>query len=490
MNRSLCCLFLLAPVLASAQYKIYRIGPSGATFVQIGGLNNLDQVCGNCNIGSQGRNFVGTRLGGYTFFDPPSGYLPYGLNGITDDGWAGGIAYNTHISRTEGCVWDANGVPTLTGLVPGFDQSMVYALNAAHHATGAAHQNSSPTGMAILWTSTGGLSQRLPLAGFTQAEGRVIMDDDTIFGNSYTQSLWRATQWNPAGVATALSPIGSDTQSQVTGANRLGVVVGYSYTTTIYKGVVWTNGQPAELPKLPGAQSAYPVCITNGGTIVGASGGANTFSACIWQNGNVVDMNTLVDPSTPGWTLEVAWFLNDNGVIVGSGRYNGETNVYFIAEPAPASEVFPQDVTVSLGLIRLGDVHSLGAIDGDTFQVQRFVVPNLPTRIQFAATAVSPFPSISALTFATYGRMAQSGAFNQRLNVYNFQTGDYDLTDTRVDSFGTGFGEKSLVATGNIGRYRRSDGLMRGRVTVTQAGPASSSDWWTAYDRIEWRVRP
>jgi hypothetical protein len=52
-------------------------------------------------------------------------------------------------------------------------------------------------------------------------------------------------------------------------------------------------------------------------------------------SGNNIDLNTLIDPGL-GWTLEIAYSINDNGWIVGQGiNPDGYTRAYLlIPEPA------------------------------------------------------------------------------------------------------------------------------------------------------------
>lgn len=62
--------------------------------------------------------------------------------------------------------------------------------------------------------------------------------------------------------------------------------------------------------------------INNRGQIVGEGNGA-AGGPVLWQNGQAVDVNTLL-PSSSGWQLQSSAGINDNGDIVGYGTLNGD----------------------------------------------------------------------------------------------------------------------------------------------------------------------
>ncbi len=487
--------WLLATLTPSAWsqsiYKVYEIGPAGGTDIQVNGLNNHDQVCGYATLNGTGRYFVGTLDGGYTYLDAPDGFYMSQLNGINDAGWVAGTVYQKSGGRSQGCVWDPNGAYTLTGWISGIDHSLMYGINNWQHACGDAHQNSGNSGMALRWTASLGLIPLQLLSGFTSATGYSILDDDSVYGVSDTQSSSVATRWEPSGFAHLLQPLAGEPQSSLSMANAAGVAVGESYGSNTELPTKWVDDEPVEMPRLPGTPMGALGCMDSIGNAVGACGSAIQAVACYWpSSGGVVDLNTRVDPSTPGWILQYGKLINDNGVIVGVGTHNGREYVHFIALPTTDSPVAVQDVTINLGTIRLGDYHSLSTIDGDTLQVALFLVPTSRPQIQFSVTGMDPYNSLSSLKFVTYSKMAKSGSFAQTLGLYNFQLGDYDPVDTRTDVIGTSYRQTDLLASGDAGRYRRADGLIRSRITVTQVGPSSSSNWWNVTDMAQWRVRP
>jgi probable HAF family extracellular repeat protein len=81
-----------------------------------------------------------------------------------------------------------------------------------------------------------------------------------------------------------------------------------------------------------GGDYTYPAALNNLGQIVGESaipdGSPHAF---LWQNGTMVDLNTLLPPDS-GWILTSGQFINDAGRIVGYGTYNG-VEQWFALDP-------------------------------------------------------------------------------------------------------------------------------------------------------------
>ncbi len=95
--------------------------------------------------------------------------------------------------------------------------------------------------------------------------------------------------------------------------------------------------------------------INNSQQIVGVSSlldvDGSTTHAFLWEDGNLIDLNSLIDP-TSGWELTSAFEINDSGDIIGIGTYNGvERGFYAQAVPEPSSV---------LGILGLG-VFGLGS---------------------------------------------------------------------------------------------------------------------------------
>jgi hypothetical protein len=66
----------------------------------------------------------------------------------------------------------------------------------------------------------------------------------------------------------------------------------------------------------------------------------------------MIDLNSLL-PDNSGWQLEDATAINNNGVIVGDGTYNGQERAFILyTTPEPAPVALLGMGIVCLGLIR------------------------------------------------------------------------------------------------------------------------------------------
>ena len=86
---------------------------------------------------------------------------------------------------------------------------------------------------------------------------------------------------------------------------------------------------------------SYGLGINNSGQVVGYSSIApvsGSFHAFLYSNGNMIDLNTLIDPSS-GWTLQSGQGINDLGQITGYGVINGQTHA-FLMTPVMKKRIF------------------------------------------------------------------------------------------------------------------------------------------------------
>ena len=119
--------------------------------------------------------------------------------------------------------------------------------------------------------------------------------------------------------------------------NNLGQIVGNSsVTSTTTHAYVWQSGNMSDLGTL-GGNDSYAFAINEEGQIVGFSETSNgDLHATIWFDGMAIDLSDLI-PTDSGWDyLCEAYDINDNGLIVGYGRLNG--NIFdraFLLTPIP-----------------------------------------------------------------------------------------------------------------------------------------------------------
>jgi len=79
-----------------------------------------------------------------------------------------------------------------------------------------------------------------------------------------------------------------------------------------------------------GGDGSHALEINERGEVIGYSRTAqNRQHACLWRNGGVIDLNSLVPPDA-GWELSIARGINDQGLIVGDGFLNGQRHMFLL----------------------------------------------------------------------------------------------------------------------------------------------------------------
>ncbi|MHA3771097.1 hypothetical protein ACXR0O_06105 [Verrucomicrobiota bacterium sgz303538] len=156
-----------------------------------------------------------------------------------------------------------------------------------------------------------------------------------------------AAMWN-SDAAHSLVDLGTypgDWSSVANSLNDFGQVVGSSHPPFSSRAVVWDN-DPAhtaiELPLLPGDNYGSASFINNQGTAVGSSayGEPGTWNISpsrivIWVDGRVYDLESMLDATGTGWTLQTVMGMNNLGQIVGCASYNNGVSRAVVLTPAP-----------------------------------------------------------------------------------------------------------------------------------------------------------
>ena len=171
------------------------------------------------------------------------------------------------------------------------------------------------------------------LGGLT-SQGLGIDDAGRVVGSA-SQSLDNGSKpcmWAPGSTtATNLGTIGG-AWGQAT-AIRNNKIIGESMNSAgVMRATLWTlNGtggvaSVTDLGALSVTNSSYGKSINATGVCVGTS----DFHAVRYMNGQVTDLNTMISTPHDNWTLEVAWAISDQGVIVGSGSRLGFPRAFML----------------------------------------------------------------------------------------------------------------------------------------------------------------
>ncbi|MBS1714626.1 MAG: hypothetical protein JST30_09855 [Armatimonadetes bacterium] len=239
-----------------------------------------------------------------------------------------------------------------------------------------------------------------------------------------------------------------------------------------------------------------------------ANGGYNT---TVGNSGNV-GFNYLV--STPSWltaspdsgqifeggSTVVNIDANANASALPYGHYTGNAvfeNCYSGATRTRSADLYvwaivnPTAFAVKLGKQNSGNLASLQAADGNALRVCKFVVPNATAApVQVEITAKAPGSTTGGVYFITRAKMANNGVFQQRMEMWNKNTANWDTTDFRTDALTTSYAYFTLASTGNHNRYIDAGNVLKAKYSVKATGPSAVALWCVDTDTAYWILSP
>jgi probable HAF family extracellular repeat protein len=344
-----CAAVLLLAVCRPAAAQNYTVTDLGTLRTDNGGggvargVNNLGQVVGVADTNQ------GTRRA--FLWDPGLGIRDLQSDGVTlggsrSDAWrindTGTIVGEANIPPSGGDPFEYShafsfgvgaGITDLNGQVTflGGQNSRTTAVNASGQSCGLA-QDLQGNWRAFRYSLSSGLVDMGTLGGI-QSRANGLNDQFEVAGASdLADGSVRATLWTPSrGIFTFF--FNRSRVSEAYDVNNAGLVVGSGLVgrntrafTADTVGLVFRalNGRP-------GARVTVAHAVNNSGRIVGWSGGvgAPVQRAVMWENRRVVDLNTRL-PRRSGWVLLRALDINEEGQIVGEGRFNGQIRPFLL----------------------------------------------------------------------------------------------------------------------------------------------------------------
>lgn len=225
------------------------------------------------------------------------------------------------------------------------------AVNAGGTAVGFLNSEGDPSDefQAVVWSQ----GQATVIASFpsAQAQGVAINGPGQVVVQVGSTQALSALLWSNG----TLSAIPSNGYKDLV-ANAINdsgeVVGGIAADNGTGVAFLYHNTITAPLASLPGDTYENALAINNIGEAVGIGTDATgTSRALLWQDGNVIDLNTLL-PTNSGWFLSEATAISDDGTIVGEGAYNGQEMGFELTPTAIPSGAVPEPA--SLGALALG----------------------------------------------------------------------------------------------------------------------------------------
>jgi probable HAF family extracellular repeat protein len=349
MNRKLVSFALAGIALAAmpaasfAQYKIQTLtypGSDSMTPTSIaGGL-----ISGNAYTDS-GLNAALWTPSGLQMLIGPEGSTVLGVSAVNRFGDAIGTAGGGR-SAPRGLVWKGGVAEYLPQEDNDADeteylyQSRAIGINSKGSIAGNAETEYGDVGVFWDGDQISLLMSLDPIGEYQRSVARAINESDQIVGSADLAGDRKAVVWENGGVRQ-INGLGE--LSGAADINDSGMVVGWnlnedgSTSAFVHDGITTSL-----LPTLPGLVYGDAAAINNAGIIVGYSApeGVEEGKATMWRNGQVIDLNSLLGPEDAGWNLISAVDIDEDGTIIGFGRYNGEYAAFVLRPvPEPASMV-------------------------------------------------------------------------------------------------------------------------------------------------------
>jgi probable HAF family extracellular repeat protein len=173
------------------------------------------------------------------------------------------------------------------------------------------------------------------------AHGYIYVLNDAGDAVGYTSTPTGGIQcafWPVSGGVVPCVPPTERGNSAAKDINNVGEIVGYTDEPGATRGFVWRPGSDLTLlPPLPDATRSEAASINDAGAIVGRSYAPGACGTCppspqaavLWRQGQPLDLQAAVI-NGDGWELVEAIGINNDGVIVGRGTFQGQPRSWLL----------------------------------------------------------------------------------------------------------------------------------------------------------------
>lgn len=339
---------------AAVQYNITPLdSPAGTTDVYVTGVNNAGQMVGH-TVDANGTSHAAlwSPTGAHTPLEelanaPVKSSEAYRINNLGQI--VGKSMYDANF--VHAVVWNAGAVQDIGVLPNANGGSFAQDINDLGVVAGSSKAEHGQH--AFTWTPGDGMKDWgsfNPASNTNFAGWNAISNTGVMAGTAYVLfSPFKASMARPGDRdITNISPVAQFSTGMSLAINNHDVIVGYQNPNSgsphpaIFNG----DGTWQDLGTL-GLGEGWAEDINDNGVIVGRVFGEDQNQnfvqrAFVWENGVQTELLTLLNNNARGtdeWTtLFSASGLNDNGVIVGSGLFNGEIRGFMLTPtPEPAT---------------------------------------------------------------------------------------------------------------------------------------------------------
>lgn len=233
-----------------------------------------------------------------------------------------------------GGVWAADGTLTDVGAIVGCDDSRGAYPQSINDAGAYVVEIDCPIGGVATrggFLVRDGVAVKVPLSDGHVTFPTLINKRGQVAGvTDYLTVTPYVFIWEEGKPVRWLTPRGLEVYLEA--MNDRGHVVGMKVTNLNWRPFLHDGKSMQELP-LCGQQDVWPVAINNNGWIAGNFHGLGASrDAALIRDGQCAELQSLLDDSGAGWSDLSADDMNNDGVIIGHGRFEGYRHV-FIATP-------------------------------------------------------------------------------------------------------------------------------------------------------------
>ena len=336
------CFALLSPVFGQA-YILTDLGlPAGCTNSSAKAINAKNEVTGELNHGTQwGHAFLYSQ-GKMSDLGTPVGFTDSVGTAINDGGWITGAA-----TKSEGLaltppqtvtaqIFRAHEGVLINLDMPGSVLSVSSGINSAGQivgetitADGANHAFLAADGHVTL------LDQRLPPgSGWKLQEANAVNDHGDIVGTGLVGGVRHAFLLRQSKVTDLNSYLPEHSEwvlEQAEGINTKGEIVCLGKHGPASHAFLYTSNGLHDLGTLPDYPNIVEAHLNNRGDVVGQAETASGDGQCafLYTHGRLSVLNHAI-PAQSHWSLEEANGINDSGVIVGTGEYEGKSRAFLL----------------------------------------------------------------------------------------------------------------------------------------------------------------